>query len=256
MAIQGEGFEVICPHCRQRVMIRLEDCGEVMGCPHCEMPFRAPLPETSAMRTGPSSYRFRNPTGVRFQFQCKRCASLLEGEARQCGQEGMCPTCGGVFTVPRVDARSGLALESADPGDDGENPTPMHAYACAGDKAPRILRTEDDTLLIECSRCQARCEITSNNCPKCGVPFTIEGQATRGVTRGSGKGATALTLGVIALVISFCLPFGGAIGVAAVVYGVLARQEGATHDRNSAMAGIVLGLIACGISLVWIAQML
>jgi len=256
MAVSEPGFEVICPHCSQQAMVRLEDSGNVMGCPHCGMPFRVPLPEGSAAAPPTATQGFGG-SGIRFQFQCRRCASLLEGDSSQSGQQGMCPTCGGVFGVPYVDASTGLALGQADPGDDGENPTPMHAYACAGDKAPRIIRVDDQTLLIECARCGGRCPITANTCPKCGVPFTIEGQGVQAVSRGSGKGSTALTLGIVALVLSMCLgPFAGIVGVAAIVMGVLARQEGATHDRGSATAGIVLGIIACAIALIAVAQWL
>lgn len=248
MATSHSGFELLCPHCGERLMTRLENSGQVMGCPHCRMPFRVPLPEASGLPPGMAGPG-PGGQGVRFQFQCKRCASLLEGDASQSGQEGMCPTCGGVFVVPYVDASTGLALGQADPGDDGENPTPMHAYACAGDKAPRILRVDDSTLMIECARCQVRCPITSNNCPQCGVPFTIEGQATQMVTRGSGKGSSALTFGIIALLLGFCIgPYAGVLGAVAIVLGVLSRQEGATHERSSATAGIVLGIIACTIA--------
>ena len=90
--------------------------------------------------------------GHRFQFRCLRCRSVLEARSSQSGQQARCPTCDASFAVPIIDAQTGLAASDADPGDDGELPTPMHAYAAAGDKAPRIIRKGDDTLAIGCSR--------------------------------------------------------------------------------------------------------
>ncbi len=256
-----EQTEILCPHCSTRLPMRYEDSGTVVDCPKCHMPFRVPVPQPSTDANLPSVQAPPQtpgmPPGVRFQFQCKRCGSLLEGDSNQAGENGMCPTCGGVFMVPDFDPSSGLAIGSADPGADGENPTPMHAYACAGDKAPRIIRIDDQRLAIECSRCNTRSEITSNNCPQCGVPFTLEGQGRQVVQRGSGKGSYALVFGVVGLVFGFCAtPFGLLLGGVAVVLGILSRQEGATHERGAAIAGIILGILAGALGMVYLANWL
>src|SRR5947209_11398302 len=40
---------------------------------------------------------------------------------------------------------------------------PVHAYAAAGERAPRILRRNDGTQNIQCPRCNSVSPITANN---------------------------------------------------------------------------------------------
>jgi len=188
------------------------------------------------------------PAGRVFHFRCLRCGSVLEGRSRQCGRRGKCPTCGAVFTVPEIDPRTGLAMSHADPGDDGENPTPLHAYAAAGAKAPRIVRKEDDSLAIECPRCNRQSAISASNCQSCGLPFTLEG-ASRAVTTAvhSVEGTAALVVGLVSLPL-VCVGVGWLPGLVAIALGLHARLKSGYDKDGPAIAGIVLGALACLVS--------
>jgi hypothetical protein len=193
------------------------------------------------------------PTGRVFRFRCLRCMSVLEAFSSQCGREARCPTCDAVFRVPEIDPASGLAIGNADPGEDGENPTPMHAYAAAGHKAPHIRRKDDDSLVIECPRCNRQSPITSDNCPECGLPFTLEGASARVTTRETRPGHLPLFLGIAALPLGFCGGVGIVPGVIAIILGCRVFFEDKTgQERNRAAAGVVLGLLTCVISvMIW-----
>ena len=73
--------------------------------------------------------------GSRFLLRDRGKGAAVEAPLRHFGAE---------FTIPKVNVRTGLALTDADPGDDGQDPTPVHAYAAAGGNAPRIERTATD----------------------------------------------------------------------------------------------------------------
>lgn len=182
--------------------------------------------------------------------------SVLEALSSQCGQEARCPTCDAVFCIPNIDPASGLATGNADPGADGENPTPMHAYAAAGHKAPRILRKHDDTLVIECPRCSRQSPITSDNCPQCGLPFTLEGASAAVTTHEPRSGHLPLVLGIIAVPLGLCAGVGIVPGVIAIILGLKVFLEDRTgRERGAAIAGVVLGILASLISVVIWAQL-
>jgi len=212
---------------------------QAVECPLCNQPFEPPTPKHFDAATA---------SGRTFHFQCLRCGSVLEARASQSGHRGKCPTCAALFIVPEMDERTGLARHNADPGADGENPTPVHAYAAAGASAPRIIRTEDDILHIECPRCGRRSPVTADNCPACGLPFTMEGATSRAVTQASSSGRVAVIFGCIAVVVSFCPVIGLFPALAAIALGADAWFKKDKKGFGSAEAGIVLGLIACAIS--------
>jgi len=190
---------------------------------------------------------------IRFTFSCQRCQSVLEAFANQAGQHGRCPTCGAVFVIPTVDEQTGVATDRARVADDGQLPTPMHAYATAGDRAPKIERLATGEQVIICPRCGRRESVEANTCKSCGLPFTIEGAAT--VAADSGPidtlSSAALVLGVLSIP-TFCFPVLGAI---AVVVGVLAlrRMKSMSFEsqRRPAWIGIVSGLISIAACLWW-----
>jgi hypothetical protein len=167
-----------------------------------------------------------------------------------CGQDGKCPTCGGTFTVPQIDPRTGLAIHHADPGEDGENPTPMHAYAAAGDKAPQLIRLDDDSLIIQCPRCGQRSPITANRCQACKLPFTLEAAEEATAALGAdGRATVGIVLGVLGLILSPCMGLGivpGAIGLMLGLSALLRRQAG-TKPR-AAFTVILISLLACAVS--------
>ena len=192
---------------------------------------------------------------VRFTFSCQRCGSVLEARGGMSGQSGRCPTCGAVFIIPAVDNNTGLAKGPARVTDDGQLPTPMHAYANAGGRAPTIRRLAGGEQAIVCPRCHREMPVDSNMCEGCGLPFTIEGAS--GVAdveyQHNPRATAALTAGVISL-LTFCIPVAGVI---AIVLGVLVlkdRSAGAEgrSGRPMAIAGIVMGAISVAGFTVWV----
>lgn len=222
-----------CPHCRAELTIAIEDLGRTLECPSCHQPFESSLPPPVTVR----------PSRV-FQFKCLRCFSVLQAVAEQSGKGGKCPSCGATFTVPQFDPRTGLARTDADPGDDGENPTPVHAYAAAGDMAPRIHRKPDDSLVIECPRCRKEASIRANNCEQCGLPFTLEGMTSSVATVESGGGTIVLILGITGLVLSACGGIGFFPGAMAFIAGGVLWLRDGYRTPGIVRAGTFIGALA------------
>jgi len=239
------GFLLDCPACRKAVTITPGLIGKVMACPHCACHFSLPAEGEKPCVIRSSNTPVRpSATLARFTFSCTRCGSILEARGEQCGQLGRCPTCGGVFTVPVLDPRTGLASGPAAVADAGQLPTPMHAYATAGTKAPKIKRLENGDQVILCPRCGRDMPVDVNTCRSCGMPFTIEG-ATQIMEAGpitNTRAPIALTLGILSLP-TFCLPI---LGPAAVIFGLYAFRRARAlgpvgSGRSMAIAGIVCG---------------
>lgn len=219
--------------------------GRRVSCPHCGGRFDAPSPAGAWAVVCPAE-----DGGTPFQFQCLRCQSILEGHPAQSGQRGKCPTCGAVFTIPQVDPRTGRALSAADPGDDGQDPTPVHAYAAAGEQAPRIVRLDDGRATIECPRCHHHSRIKANGCEACGHPFTMDGALRPAVVAAPGGGLVAtLSLGFgLAGLLMAMFGWGALLGAAAIVCGMMdVRSRTARRERpvwtGHALAGVVCGTI-------------
>jgi ribosomal protein L37E len=238
-------FELKCPLCHKAVTIVSEVVGQLVACPHCDKTFHVVIPgdkkfpiavATPSPETAPSLKRFT--------FACQRCGSTLEAFGARSGQPGRCPTCGAVFVVPAVDPNTGRAAGPAAVADDGQLPTPMHAYATAGASAPRIFRRPDGTQVIVCPRCRREMPVEADTCGACGLPFTLEGAPpTAAPDPGENSLATAaLTVGILAA-LSFCLPLLGPVAIGLGIAGWRrsnkVSQRGA--GRNMAVAGIILG---------------
>jgi hypothetical protein len=148
-----------------------------------------------------------------------------------------------------MDPRIGRAAGDADPGYDGELPTPVHAYAAAGTNAPHIVRIDDQVLLIECRRCASRSPITAHACGHCGLPFTLDGMNRRVASSRPGSATPALVLGILSIPAS-CAWIGLAAGIPAIVLGIYARSRPGHEDDGCALAGIILGILACAIFVV------
>lgn len=247
MSAPADIMELACPACGGRVSARWEQIGDPVECPLCRQRFEVPPPEPEVP---PSA-----PVGRIFHFQCLRCGSVLEARSGQSGRSGKCPTCAAVFTVPAMDPRTGLARTNADPGSDGENPTPVHAYAAAGGMAPKLIRQPDDSLVIECPRCRRHAPVTADNCRGCGLPFTMEGVSARAVTASSSRGQTAAALAVVGLFLSFCGGVGVIFGLLAVVYGGAALLDSKNTNRLGALIGVALGVVDCLISIAILANL-
>lgn len=185
--------------------------------------------------------------GRSFQFGCLRCGSILEAKTGQAGSSGRCPSCAAVFNIPLVDNETGLPLADADPGEDGELPAPVHAYAAAGTKAPRLVRRPDDSLHVECPRCGRQSEVSEDCCPGCGLPFTMEGMGTSAPTAGRSQGTGCMLLGITAIVLGLIPGIGILPGLVAIAVGASARSRSST--RAAGTIGIALGVAACAVSL-------
>lgn len=247
------GYLLDCPACRKSLTITPELVGKMMACPHCACHFSLPAEGEKPFVVRPSNPSVR-PTAklARFTFSCTRCGSILEARGEQCGQLGRCPTCGGVFTVPMMDPSSGLAAGPAAVADDGQLPTPMHAYATAGTKAPTIKRLANGEQVIVCPRCGRDMPVDVNTCRSCGMPFTMEGasQIMEAGPIANSLAPIALTLGILSLP-TYCLPI---LGPAAVIVGVVAlRRARALGPIGAGRSMAICGIVCGGVSVVILA---
>ncbi|MFQ5412265.1 MAG: DUF4190 domain-containing protein [Phycisphaerae bacterium] len=244
-----------CPSCRKAVTATADLVGRVMACPHCAKHFT--IPEAGAAPVAvatPTSNTVTPLSGIRFTFTCQRCGSILESRGDLCDQQGRCPTCGAVFVIPQVDPRTGLPMSKAEVADDGQLPTPMHAYATAGRKAPTITRLDNGEQVIICPRCRGRMPVDSDTCGTCGMPFTMEGAAAIANTGPSSNHLAkwSMTIGVIS-VVTFCIPGLGLVAIGLGVKG-LKRASNVGSERSGrtmALAGIVCGFVALGLNVMF-----
>ncbi len=246
-------FQLDCPACRKAITATDDLLGRPVACPHCSTHFRIPARGARPLVRS-SSARSDYVAPIRFTFTCQRCGSILEGASDVCGERGRCPTCGAVFVVPSVDRKTGLPTGPAEVADDGEFPTPVHAYAAAGDKAPQIRRLDSGEQIIICPRCAARMPIDAHLCTTCGIPFTIEGAAaiSKSAPGGNGMATAALVAGIVSLPLFI---FGVVLGPAAIGLGVAGLRRAGEGERNGAgrkraIAGIICGGVSLGIFLV------
>ncbi|NUQ44790.1 MAG: hypothetical protein HUU22_02015 [Phycisphaerae bacterium] len=229
-----------CPLCRLPVTAEPQWAGTRVRCTHCNGEFIVPNPDERPAAVAAS------PPLIRFTFTCQRCGSALEGNSQVSGKLGRCPTCGAVFRVPQVDPRTGLPTGPAVVEDDGELPTPMHAYAAAGEKAPLIRRRDNDELVIVCPRCDMESPVDANICGRCGLPFTMEGATT--VAQQTGQAANSLaSAAALVGIASFCVPFMGAVAIvmgATALLREVSKPVGGANTRP-AIIGIVTGVVSC-----------
>lgn len=154
-------------------------------------------------------------------------------------RQGQCPTCGNNIAIPVLD-RFGRTIDPDTHQIIKPDPHPVHAYAAAGERAPKILRQGDDRA-IQCPRCFAISPIDADNCNRCAMPFTIEGTCARDSGGDNGLCVASLILGVIGLpAMCFVVP-----SLLAIVFGVAGLIQidrgGRTTGRGAAIAGIITG---------------
>lgn len=229
-------YQVKCPHCQIDVGIMAVQIGQPLRCPGCRNTFVVTLPGIGG---GMSQ------VGRPFSFSCSQCTSRLEAYTGMVGQRGQCPTCGAEFTIPTPYGQS-VRVGGTEP--ESEYAQPVHAYAAAGAKAPRIFRQQDGQRAIECPRCRALNPVTRNNCSHCAMPFTLEGTETS-TAQASGLSTASLVLGIVGIVASCAM----IPSVLAILFGVLSMRaqggEGAAGGRNYSVAGIVLGIVGTGLGI-------
>ena len=186
--------------------------------------------------------------GRRFGFHCVYCSSRLEATDAMSGQEGQCPTCGSSITIPILD-RSGRLRDAVTKQIIKPDPHPVHAYAAAGQRAPRVLRQEDGSQCIRCTKCGRLSAVSANNCSNCGMPFTMEGTADDMLQATNGFAIASFVLGIIGVPFACTL----IVPVLAVVFGGIAliqiNASPVNNGRWQAIAGISCGLIGLGVAL-------
>jgi DNA-directed RNA polymerase subunit RPC12/RpoP len=253
-----------CTVCKTSLSAPESQSGSLVRCPTCLTTLRVPTlaaapaaaPAFAGASTGPMMTNsgvpirqsvFEPPTrstiGRRYGFNCGYCSSRLEANESMAAQEGSCPTCGNTITIPILD-RYGRLIDPKTRQIIKQDPHPVHAYAAAGDRAPKIIRQRDGGQTIQCTRCGAFSGISANNCKSCGMPFTMEGTTLEAAGTNNGFCVAALVLGIIGIP-AFCSVI---TPVLAIVFGIIgytqASKEGAqTSGKGMAIAGIILGAI-------------
>ena len=228
-------YQVTCPKCRANIGIMAVQVGHPTRCPHCHTNFSVANPT----ERDPSI-----PLGKVFSFRCSQCSCRLEAYTGMVGQSGQCPTCAAEFRVPAPNTE---AVRTGGTQPESEYAQPVHAYAAAGGRAPKIIRLADDRQAIQCPRCGQVNDVTRNNCAQCAAPFTLDG-AEQGPApqAGGGFGLASLILGLISV------PGGMLIvpPILAIVFGLLAFREPAagTSSRWQPILGIVLGALGLAIA--------
>ncbi len=241
-----ERFTIQCERCGGRVGALPEWIGREVQCPHCFATIVVPGQTSDAL---PAVAPLSAPSVRRaFNFSCGRCAASLEADTTQSGRVASCPTCGARFEVPNLDPRTGQPQPARLFDTDQQDPTPMHAYAASGHLAPRIHRTGEDSLTIECPRCAHENAVDAIRCAACGVPFTVEGALPPSAPPGSGYGRASLILGIVSLPLHLlAIP-----AILAIVFGAAAlakrNRPGATERAGISLAGVA-GILLGALSL-------
>jgi hypothetical protein len=273
-----------CGVCRTTLQVPPEKAGGLVRCPSCKQTLRVPTPaatQLAAMSDGaptpaassspaidtdvapldpparppptPAQQRFTPapvPSGRRYGFNCQYCSSRLEAQDSNAGQQGQCPTCGKDIVVPILD-RYGRLIDPMTGKVIKQDPHPVHAYAAAGERAPRIFRKPDGAQAIQCPRCRSTSPINVNNCGACGMPFTMEGTTIEATGASNGNAVASLVLGIIGLPTFMCMAI---CPILAIIFGTVAlvnaNKEGSVaQGRGMAVAGIILGVIGVGFGL-------
>lgn len=234
-----------CKNCGTLLAVADEQGGLLVRCPQCLTSQPAPGKDRAAgaasVGQGRATPGLPRGPGRRYGFDCPYCSSRLEASEAMAAREGQCPTCGSTITIPILD-RYGRLIDPLTRQIIRPDPHPVHAYAAAGERAPRVVRREDGGQLIECPRCGATSQVTANNCARCGVPFTMEGTVADATGATNGYCIASLVLGLIGL------PAGctGIVPLLAIVLGVVGLGQVARAGgggRGMAYAGIALGLV-------------
>src|SRR5688500_16299085 len=272
----GRGMLVFpCKVCRTSLSADEAQAGQFVRCPTCLSTLTVPVPERQLVGAGASQTtsrplqttftpppsipqsRLNTPLGgmprmaggKRFGFNCGYCSSRLEATESMSAQDGQCPTCGNSITIPILD-RYGRLIDPKSGQIIKQDPHPVHAYAAAGERAPRILRSPDGGQSIQCPRCPALSPITANNCKSCGMPFTMEGTTLEASGTSNGFCVASLVLGIVGIPAFICFP----IALLAIVFGIIGYNQvtktgSEGGGRGMAIAGIICGVVGGFIAL-------
>jgi DNA-directed RNA polymerase subunit RPC12/RpoP len=270
-----------CHVCRTSLQVEDEQAGQLVRCPNCMTALRVPAQQarqasnvavgagaSGGARSGaerrtdyapppspppgprvtlPPNIGQRVGPGKRYGFNCPYCSSRLEATESMAAQEGQCPTCGNTIVIPILD-RYGRLIDPITKEIIKQDPHPVHAYAAAGDRAPRILRQTSGSQSIQCPRCSSVSPITANNCKSCGMPFTMEGTTLEAAGGNNPWCVASLVLGIIALPTCFLF----VPGALAIIFGAIGYNQVASTDADGTGGGkgmAVAGMVCGGISL-------
>jgi DNA-directed RNA polymerase subunit RPC12/RpoP len=255
-----------CTVCRSPLQAEDEQAGQLVRCPSCRTAIRVPardaVPAATAAQAAMAGKTRGRPAvapppatvasrsaGKRYGFNCAHCSSRLEATEAQAAQEGSCPTCGNTITIPILD-RYGRLIDPHTRQVIKQDPHPVHAYAAAGDRAPRIVRKANDGQYIICPRCGAQSAIVANNCKSCGMPFTMEGTTLEASGTSNGLCVASLVVGIISIPAA-CAVFPPALAILLGIIGFnqVARAGEGASGKGMAIAGIILGSIGGVIAL-------
>jgi hypothetical protein len=256
----------LCHVCRTSLSAAESDAGQLQRCPTCKTTLRVPTPvgATAARATVPPERESRPSsrppnvsfqqlgatgrfTGQRYGFNCPYCSSKLEATGAMAAQEGQCPTCGNQITIPILD-RYGRLIDPKTQEIIKQDPHPVHAYAAAGERAPKIERHDDGRQSIVCTRCGAHSPITANNCQSCNMPFTMEGTNVDTSGGTNGFAAASLVLGIIGMG-TYWIALPAALGL---IFGILGVRQIYRDDSAHRGAGIAIaGIICSGLGLIF-----
>ncbi|HEX8340352.1 MAG TPA: DUF4190 domain-containing protein [Tepidisphaeraceae bacterium] len=251
-----------CNVCRASLSAEPGQSGQLVRCPNClstmDVPSEAGViagasADADLLPSAPPPPPRRQTTvhnpaagaGRRYGFNCVYCSSRLEAVESMAAQEGQCPTCGSEITIPILD-RYGRLIDPVTKEILKPDPHPVHAYAAAGERAPRISRQPDGTQTIGCAKCNRTSPITSNSCKHCGMPFTMEGTTPQNAGASNGFAVASLVLGIIGIPFACSVVFPSL----AVIFGIVAlvqigavKSEGGGGGKGLAIGGLVCGAI-------------
>ncbi len=259
-----------CHVCQTALSVEDGQAAQLVRCPRCATTLRAPLQEQLAAievaapaisPTAPSPVAVaprlvvKTPVGVpymsrstrRYGFSCGYCSSRLEATDAMAAQEGQCPTCGNSITIPILD-RFGRLIDPKTRQIIKQDPHPVHAYAAAGERAPRILRAEDGHQNIQCARCGGLNLISANNCKNCGMPFTMEGTTLEAAGTSNGFCVASLVLGIVSLPLS-CIIVPALLAILFGIIGVTQTNRNGGTGKGLAIAGIICGTLGAFIGI-------
>ena len=243
-----------CHVCRTSLSAEASQAGQVQRCPTCRETVRVPMPKTAASAKVPArgaaaAANTLRPgaqfMGRRYGFSCAYCSSRLEANESMAGQDGQCPTCGNQITIPILDRYDRL-IDPRTKEIIKQDPHPVHAYAAAGARAPKIVRGEDRKQRICCARCGVNNPITANLCQGCGIPFTMEGATGVIQTRSNSLCASSLVVSLASLPLCFIVVpalIGICLGVAGLMQ-VNRESQPARSSQAQAIFGIVIGVVS------------
>ena len=245
-----------CQNCSTSLSADPAQAGQWVRCPICGSTMRTPAASSSQPPTAfsdspvapPEVYRnysaqLPSPRtgGRRYGFNCGYCSSRLEATEAMAAQQGQCPTCGSQITIPILD-RYGRLIDPHTRPIIKQDPHPVHAYAAAGERAPKILRYQDGSQAIQCPRCQGNSPISANNCKLCGMPFTMEGTTVEAAGGSNGFCVASLVLGIISLP-AFCTVVAP---ILAVIFGIVGYNQVSASGNERSGKGMAIAGIICG----------